>query len=108
MAMRLPGGFLHPWYLTLQGLQPELEPAETELAHDTPSTTRLGTPVFNGRGTGVPSEGVELELGLVADLGRESLVAGHEKVGSAGDFVGGDAFASFDVAEDPDFCHLLV
>jgi hypothetical protein len=73
-------------------------PAESKLAHDTPSTTRLRTSVFDRSGAGVPPEGVELELGLVADLGREGLVASYVEVGSASDFVGGDAFASSDVA----------
>ena len=47
-----------------------------------------------------------MELGLVADLGREGLVASYVKVSSASDFVGGNAFASFDVAKNPDFRHV--
>ena len=80
-------------------------PTETKLAHDTSTTARLRTSVFNGSGAGIPSEGVELELGLVADLGREGLVASHVEVGSTGDFVGRDAFAGFDIAKNSDFCH---
>jgi len=80
-------------------------PTETKLAHDTPTTTRLCTPVFDGGWTGVPSEGVELELGLVADLGGECLVASYVEVSSASDFVGCYAFASFDVAKNSNLCH---
>jgi len=100
-----PGCFLHSWDLTLQGFQPELEPTETKLAHDTPTATRLRTPVFNGGGASVSPEGVELKLGLVADLGREGLVASYVEVGSAGNFVCSYALAGFDIAKDPDFCH---
>ena len=82
-------------------------PTETELAHDTPPTTGLGTPVFDGGGAGVLSESVELELGLVTDLGREGLVASYVEVGSSDDFVGCDAFAGFDVTENSNFCHAL-
>lgn len=103
--MGLPGGFLNSWYLTLQSLQSELEPTETKLAHDTPPTTRLRTPVFDGSRAGVPSECVELELGLVAHLRREGLVASYVEVRPAGDFVGCDASAGLDVAEDSDFRH---
>jgi len=95
--MGSPGGFLHSWYLALQRFQPELEPTKAKLAHDAPSTTRLRTPVFDSSRSGVPPEGVELKLGLVADLGREGLVASYVEVGSAGDFVGGYAFAGSDV-----------
>ena len=80
-------------------------PTEAKFAHDTPSTTRLRTSVFDGGWTGVPSEGVQLELGLVADLGREGLVASYVEVSSAGDFVGGNAFAGFDIAKNSDFRH---
>ena len=80
-------------------------PAETKLAHDPPSTTRLRTPVFDGSGASVPSEGIELELGLIANLGREGLVASYVEVGSPGYFVSGDTFTGFDIAEDSDFCH---
>lgn len=124
---QLPGGFLHSWDLTLQRLQSELElwiakytsgidqgeqkqtySTETKLAHDSPSTTRLRTPVFDGSGAGVPAEGVELELSLVADLRREGLVTSYVEVCSTGNFVGSDAFASFYVAENPNFCHRLL
>lgn len=103
--MRSPGGFLDSRYLALQSLQSELEPTETKLAHDSPPTTRLRTPVFDGSRAGVPSEGVELELGLVAHLSREGLVASYVEVRPSGDFVGCDAFAGLDVAEDSDFRH---
>jgi len=82
-------------------------PTETKLAHDAPSTTRLRTPVFYGGGAGVPPESVELELGLIADLGGEGLVSSYVEVSSASDFVGCHAFAGFDVAKDPDFRHGL-
>ena len=42
---------------------------------------------------------------MVPDLGRERLVASDVEVGPASNFVGGDAFAGFDVAEDSDFRH---
>jgi len=105
---QLPGGFLHSWDLTLQCLQSELESTETKLAHDSPATTRLRTPVFDGSGAGVSAEGVELELSLVADLRREGLVTSYVEVCSTGDFIGSDAFAGFDVAENPNFRHRLL
>jgi len=80
-------------------------PTEAEFTHDTPTTTRLRTPVFNSSGAGVPPEGVELELGLIADLGREGLVASYVEVGSAGDFVGGYALAGFDIAKNSGIWH---
>ena len=42
---------------------------------------------------------------MVADLGGEGLVASYVEVGSASDFVGGYAFASFDVTKNSNFCH---
>jgi len=103
--MGSPGSFPHSRDFTLQGFQPELEPTETKLAHDTPSTARLRTPVFNGSGAGVLPESVELELGLVADLGREGLVASDVEVGSASDLVGSHTLAGLDVAKNSNLCH---
>lgn len=80
-------------------------PTETKFTHDAPSTTRLRASVFDRGRTGVPPEGVELELGLVADLRREGLVAGYIEVGSTGELVGGYTFAGFDVAKNSDFRH---
>ena len=80
-------------------------PTETKLAHDTSTTTRLRTPVFNGSGASVSPKSVELKLGLVADLGREGLVASYVEVGSASDFVCSYALAGFDIAKNSDFCH---
>ena len=80
-------------------------PTETKLAHDAPPTTRDRTPILDSSRTGVPSKSVELELCLVADLGRESLVASYVEVCSAGDFVCGYAFAGLDITEDSNFCH---
>ena len=42
---------------------------------------------------------------MVADLGREGLVASYVEVGSASDFVGGYALAGLDIAKDSYFCH---
>jgi len=103
--MGSPGSFPHSRYFTLQGFQPELEPTETKLAHDASATARLRTPVFNSSGAGVLSESVELELGLVADLRREGLVASYVEVGSAGNLVGGYTLASLDVAKNSNLCH---
>ena len=46
-----------------------------------------------------------MELCLVADLGGEGLVASYVEVSSASDFVGGHAFASFDVTKNSNFRH---
>ena len=80
-------------------------PTETKFAHDTSPATRFRTSVFDGGWTGVPSERVQLELGLVADLGGEGLVASYVEVSSASDFIGGYAFAGFDVAKNSNLCH---
>jgi hypothetical protein len=48
----------------------------------------------------VAREGVELELGLVADLGRQGHVASDEEVRAALNFVRLDALALFHIAED--------
>ena len=123
--MSSPGSFPHSRDFTLQGFQPELElkpaeytsvlqtarrtggayPTETKLAHDAPSTARLRTPVFNSSGASVLPESVELELGLVADLRREGLVASYVEVGSASDLVGGHTLAGLDVAKNSNLCH---
>lgn len=80
-------------------------PTEAKLAHDTSATAGLRTSVLNGSGAGIPPKSVELELGLIADLRREGLVASYVEVGSAGDFVGGYAFAGFDIAKNSYFWH---
>ena len=80
-------------------------PTETKLAHYAPSTARLCTPVLDGCGAGIPSEGVELELSLVPDLWGEGLVTSYVEVGTAGDLIREDTSAGFHITNNTDFCH---
>jgi hypothetical protein len=83
-------------------------PTKSELTHHSSTSPSLGTSVFDCGRTGVPPERVQLELGLVPNLGRQGLVSGNVEVCAADDFVGVDAFASFHVTEDTDpFYHRI-
>lgn len=93
--------------LSSESFLSKLYPAQFELAHDAPSSTRLGAAVLDGRWARVPPERVQLELRLVAHLRRQALVARDEEVGAAHDLVLGDALARAHVAQDPDVRHGL-
>jgi hypothetical protein len=73
----LPGRFPDTGELALQSLEAELEAAEAEGTEDTTATAGLEAAVVDGGGTSVSGEGVELELGLGADLGGEGGVMGQ-------------------------------
>jgi hypothetical protein len=49
----------------------------------------------------VATKGIQLQLCLVAHLGKETLVACDVEVCTARDFIVGDALSRFDVAQDP-------
>lgn len=73
----LPGRFPDTGEFALQCLETELEAAEAEGAEDTTATAGLEAAVVDGSGASVSGEGVELELGLGADLGGEGGVVGQ-------------------------------
>jgi hypothetical protein len=75
-------------------------PTQTKLAHHTTSTASSRTTIFDCRRSRVAAKGIQLQLGLVAHLGRETLVACNVKVCASRDFVVGDALSRFDVAQD--------
>lgn len=73
----LPGRFPDTGEIALKSLEAELEAAEAESTEDTTTTTSLQAAVVDGGGASVSGEGVELELGLGADLGGEGGVVGQ-------------------------------
>src|SRR6266566_4450308 len=75
-------------------------PTQTKLAHHTTSTTSSRTTIFDSRRSRVATEGVQLELRLVAHLGGETVVACDVEVCAARYLVVGNALSRFDVAED--------
>ena len=80
-------------------------PAQTKFRDDTPTPPRLSAAVLHSSGARVPLECVQLKLGMMADLGRQSFVAGDEEVRPARNFVGAEAVACFDIANDADVGH---
>ena len=75
-------------------------PTQTKLAHHTTSTARNCTAIFDRRRSRVATEGIQLELCLVAHLGGETLIACDVEVCAARDLIGGNALSRFDVAQD--------
>lgn len=82
---------------------------QAKLRYDTPPSPTLYTPILHRRGPRVPPEGVELQLRLVAHLGRERLVPRDEEIRSPDDLFVLHALAGFYVPEDadvfPEFWH---
>lgn len=72
-----------------------------KFTHDPSPPPRLITTIFDRRRTRVFSKGVELELGLVANLSRQRLVPRHVEVGSASKFVNSNTIARLYVTNDP-------
>jgi len=99
----LPRGFVNAGQLSSKGLQSKLVPTQTKLANHSTSAAGSRTTVLDRRRPRVATEGVELELRLVAHLGGESLVACDVEVCAAQDLVVGDALSRFNVAQDAYF-----
>jgi hypothetical protein len=75
-------------------------PTQTKLAHHTTSTASSRTAIFDRRRPRVATEGIQLELCLIAHLGGETLVACDIEVCAARDLIVGNALSRFDVAQD--------
>lgn len=78
---------------------------ETKLADDAPASSCCGTAVFYCCWSGVTAESIELELGLIADLGGKGLIAGNIEIGPAKNFVRSHPLARCNIAQDLYFRH---
>lgn len=77
-------------------------PAQREFPNNTSASPCLCTPVLDNSRVRVPVERVQLELSLIPDLRRESLVAGHEEVSAADDFGIGHASSCLHITSKMD------